>query len=227
MRELADAVTEAQAAARQASFGSGVTELDFDDVAEHALQAIAAVPGGEGALLETLGPSGSRRLGRCGPFERGGRRGGHRDAGRREPPGRRGRLRVFLRGAAPDGASLRCRRAAADRRRPRRDAQRFQPHELRAVRYVDRRRDRTARGPGHAGALERTTVHRGARPRRPRSADAAPQPPLLPRASRARGGARAPLPPPGVAARPRRRRLRWPTKRSASAGTAPTRSSWS
>jgi diguanylate cyclase (GGDEF)-like protein len=58
MRELADAVSEAQAAARQASFGGGATDLDFDDVAEHALQAIAAVPGVEGALLETLGPSG-------------------------------------------------------------------------------------------------------------------------------------------------------------------------
>ncbi|MGZ4320473.1 MAG: diguanylate cyclase domain-containing protein [Gaiellaceae bacterium] len=58
MRELADAVSEAQAAARQASFGGGVTELDFDDVTEHALQAVAAVPGVESALLETLGPSG-------------------------------------------------------------------------------------------------------------------------------------------------------------------------
>ena len=69
------------------------------------------------------------------------------------------------------------------------------------------RRDRAARRPGRACALERTALHRGARPRRPRPADAAPQPPLLPGAARARGCAGAPLPPPAVAARLRPRRL--------------------
>ena len=58
MRELADALSEAQAAGRQAAFGGGATELDFDDVAKQALQAVAAVPGVESALLETIGPSG-------------------------------------------------------------------------------------------------------------------------------------------------------------------------
>src|SRR4051812_15464593 len=58
MRELAEALSEAQAAGRQASLGSAETELDFDDVAKQALAAVAAVPGVDSALLETVGPSG-------------------------------------------------------------------------------------------------------------------------------------------------------------------------
>ena len=58
MRELAEALSEAQAAGRQAAFGGGAAELDFDDVAEQALAAVAAVPGVDSALLETIGPAG-------------------------------------------------------------------------------------------------------------------------------------------------------------------------
>ena len=58
MRELADAVSIAQAAGRHASFAGGTLELEFDEVAEHAVAAIVAVPGVESALLETIGPSG-------------------------------------------------------------------------------------------------------------------------------------------------------------------------
>jgi diguanylate cyclase (GGDEF)-like protein len=58
MRELAEALADAQAAGRQANFGGGAGELDFDDVANQALAAVAAVPGVESALLETIGPSG-------------------------------------------------------------------------------------------------------------------------------------------------------------------------
>ncbi len=58
MRELADAVSIAQAAGRHASFAGGTLELEFDDVAEHAVAAIVAVPGVQSALLETIGPSG-------------------------------------------------------------------------------------------------------------------------------------------------------------------------
>jgi len=59
MRELAEAVSAAHAAGRQAGFPGEPAELDFDDVAEQALTAATAVPGVEGALLETLGPTGA------------------------------------------------------------------------------------------------------------------------------------------------------------------------
>src|SRR5579862_8847570 len=58
MRELADAVSVAQAEGRHASFAGGTLELEFDDVVEHAVAAIVAVPGVQSALLETIGPSG-------------------------------------------------------------------------------------------------------------------------------------------------------------------------
>jgi diguanylate cyclase (GGDEF)-like protein len=58
MRELADAVSVAQAAGRHASFAGGTLELEFDEVAEQAVAALVAVPGVESALLETIGPSG-------------------------------------------------------------------------------------------------------------------------------------------------------------------------
>jgi diguanylate cyclase (GGDEF)-like protein len=59
MRELADAVSIAQAEGRHASFAGGTLELEFDSVAEHAVAAIVAVPGVQSALLETIGPSGA------------------------------------------------------------------------------------------------------------------------------------------------------------------------
>ena len=58
MRELADAVSIAQAAGRHASFAGGTLELEFDEVADQAVAALVAVPGVESALLETIGPSG-------------------------------------------------------------------------------------------------------------------------------------------------------------------------
>ncbi len=59
MRDLAEAVSAAHAASRQAGFLGEPVELEFEDVAEHALSAASAVPGVEGALLETLGPTGA------------------------------------------------------------------------------------------------------------------------------------------------------------------------
>ena len=170
MRELAEAVSEAQAAARQASFGGGATELDFDDVAEQALAAIAAVPGVESALLETIGPSGRVVSSAVGLVERRSGRRRHRDAGRREPARGRGRVRLPLRRSAHDGASLRRGRAAADRRRPRRNAQRVQPHRLRPA----RRRRRSTRSSSSPGGPPRRSGTRGASPRRTRLADLDP-----------------------------------------------------
>ena len=89
---------------------------------------VAAVPGVESALLETIGPSGRVVSSAVGLSERRGGSRGHRDAGGREPARGRGRVRLSLRRRRPTTA-LRSgrRRAAADRGRPRRDAQRLQP----------------------------------------------------------------------------------------------------
>lgn len=58
MRELADAVAEAQSAGRIGSLVVDHVPLDFDGVTSQALSAAAAIPGVEGALLEAVGPSG-------------------------------------------------------------------------------------------------------------------------------------------------------------------------
>jgi GGDEF domain-containing protein len=58
MRELTDAVAEAQSAGRIGTLTGSQAPLDFDGVTNQALNAAVAIPGVEGALLEAVGPSG-------------------------------------------------------------------------------------------------------------------------------------------------------------------------
>ena len=181
MRELADAVSRGAGGGDVTpSFAGGRIELDFDDVAEHAVAGDRRGAGRrERSARDDRPDAAAWSRTRVGLVERGGR----------AAPTSRCRSTSGLR-AVEVAYGFRLRRCA-DRQRfarrsscrcgsPARASARSAPSAARQperLRRVDASTRSSSSPAGHTGALERPPLHRGAGARRPRPADEAPQPP--------------------------------------------------